>query len=86
VQRVRYPGFGTVVSFEMVDAAAADRVCGAVRIIRHATSLGGVESTMERRSAVRGQEHLPAGLIRLSVGCEDVDDLWSDLGAALERA
>jgi cystathionine gamma-synthase len=84
VQRVRYPGFGTVVSFEMVDAAAADRVCGAVRIIRHATSLGGVETTMERRSAVRGQEHLPAGLIRLSVGCEDVDDLWSDLAAAFK--
>jgi cystathionine gamma-synthase len=39
---------------------------------------------MERRSAVRGQEHLPPGLIRLSVGCEDVDDLWSDLAAAFK--
>src|SRR5207302_8875101 len=41
VGRVRYPGFGTIVSFELSDAAAADRACGATRIIRHATSLGG---------------------------------------------
>ena len=86
VTRVRYPGFGTVVSFELKDAAAADRACRAVRIVRHATSLGGVETSMERRSAHPGQEHIPAGLIRLSVGCEDVEDLWSDLDAALAAA
>jgi cystathionine gamma-synthase len=40
---------------------------------------------MERRSVQAGQEHLPAGLIRLSVGCEDLEDLWSDLARALER-
>jgi cystathionine gamma-synthase len=76
--------FGAVLAFEVVGgAAAADRVCAATEIIRHATSLGGVESTMERRSAVPGQEHLPAGLIRLSVGCEDGGDLWQDLDRAL---
>ena len=83
VGRVRYPGFGTIVSFELADAAAADRACCATRIIRHATSLGGVETCMERRSAHPGQEHIPPGLIRLSIGCEDVEDLWSDLDAAL---
>ena len=83
VVRVRYPGFGTIVSFELNDAAAADRACRAARVIRHATSLGGVETSMERRSAHPGQEHIPAGLIRLSVGCEDLEDLWSDLDAAL---
>jgi cystathionine gamma-synthase len=83
VVRVRYPGFGTIVSFELKDAAAADRVCLATRIVRHATSLGGIETSMERRSAHPGQEHIPAGLIRLSVGCEHLDDLWSDLDAAL---
>jgi cystathionine gamma-synthase len=83
VQRVRYPGFGAIVSFELADAAAADRACDATRIIRHATSLGGVETTMERRNAHPGQEHIPAGLIRLSVGCEDADDLWRDLHRAL---
>jgi cystathionine gamma-synthase len=85
VARVRYPGFGTIVSFELADAVAADRACRATQIIRHATSLGGVETCMERRSAHPGQEHIPPGLIRLSVGCEDLDDLWADLGAALDR-
>jgi cystathionine gamma-synthase len=83
VSRVRYPGFGTIVSFELNDAAAADRACRATRIIRHATSLGGVESSMERRGAHPGQEQIPAGLIRLSVGCEELEDLWKDLAAAL---
>ena len=83
VTRVRYPGFGTIVSFELVDAAAADRACRATRIIRHATSLGGVETCMERRAVHPGQEHIPPGLIRLSTGCEDLDDLWQDLQTAL---
>jgi cystathionine gamma-synthase len=83
VRRVRYPGFGTIVSFELADAAAADRACDATRIIRHATSLGGVETCMERRSAHPGQEHIPQGLIRLSTGCEALEDLWTDLDGAL---
>jgi cystathionine gamma-synthase len=84
VGRVRYPGFGAIVSFELADADAADRACHAVRVVRHATSLGGVETTMERRSAHPGQEHIPAGLIRMSVGCEDVEDVWTDLQTALD--
>lgn len=83
VRQVRYPGFGTMVSFELADGDAADRACRATRIIRHATSLGGVETSMERRSAHPGQEHIPPGLIRLSTGCEALDDLWRDLDAAL---
>jgi cystathionine gamma-synthase len=86
VTRVRYPGFGTIVSFELADGAAADRACQATRIVRHATSLGGVETCMERRSVHPGQEHIPPGLIRLSVGCEDLEDVWADLGAALDSA
>ncbi|MGY1846714.1 MULTISPECIES: trans-sulfuration enzyme family protein [unclassified Blastococcus] len=100
VGRVRYPGlpgdphhdraahqmrgFGTVLSFELADAGAADAVCAALRVISHATSLGGVESTIERRAKLPGQEHVPAGLLRLSVGCEHVEDLWDDLTAALD--
>jgi cystathionine gamma-synthase len=53
------------------------------QIVRHATSHGGMETTMQGRAAHPGQEPIPAGLIRLSVGCEDVDDLWGDLEAAL---
>lgn len=77
-------GFGAVVSFDVHGGAeTADAVCRSVRIIRHATSLGGVESTIERRAAIPGQAHLPPGLLRLSVGCEHPDDLWRDLEHAL---
>jgi cystathionine gamma-synthase len=79
-------GFGAVVSFDVRGGAEpADAVCRALEIIRHATSLGGVESTIERRAAIPGQTHLPPGLLRLSVGCEHPDDLWRDLEQALRR-
>ncbi len=77
-------GFGSMLSFDVVGGGpAAEAVCAGVELISHATSLGGVESTMERRAGLAGQEHLPPGLIRLSVGIEDVEDLWADLEAAL---
>ncbi len=80
-------GFGTMISFDLRgDARMADAVCHHVRLIRHATSLGGVESTMERRAAIPGQEHLPPTLLRLSVGIENVDDLWNDLDTAIKIA
>jgi cystathionine gamma-synthase len=77
-------GFGAVVSFDVKGGAErADAVCRSVRIVRHATSLGGVESTIERRAAIPGQTHLPPGLLRLSVGIEHPDDVWRDLEEAL---
>jgi cystathionine gamma-synthase len=80
-------GFGTIISFDVEGGAvAADAVCRNVRLIRHATSLGAVESTIERRAKVPGQEHLPPSLLRLSVGVEHADDLWADLQAALALA
>lgn len=80
-------GFGSLISFDVKGgAAAADAACQAVRLIRHATSLGAVESTMERRAAIPGQEHLPPALLRLSVGIENVEDLWNDLETALRAA
>ena len=79
-------GFGAVLAFETRDAGTADAVCAHVRVIAHATSVGGVESTIERRAKLPGQEHVPVGLLRLSVGCEHLEDLWADLAAALEAA
>ena len=77
-------GFGTIISFDVRgDAAAADGVCSRLRLIQHATSLGAVESTLERRAAIPGQLHLPPSLLRLSVGIEHVEDLWVDLDGAL---
>ncbi len=78
-------GFGSIVTFDVAGGGdGADRLCSQVRLIRHATSLGGVESTIERRSVIPGQNHLPPGLVRMSVGIEDVDDLWTDLDRALD--
>jgi cystathionine gamma-synthase len=80
-------GFGTIISFDLHGGAdSADAVCSNVRLIRHATSLGAVESTIERRAAIPGQEHLPPSLLRLSVGIEDAEDLWADLDSALRAA
>ncbi|MEO0494148.1 MAG: PLP-dependent transferase [Actinomycetota bacterium] len=83
VDTVRYPGFGAMVSFDVADAPSADRVCEALHVIRHATSLGGVESLIERRS--RYSDTVPAGLLRFSVGCEATEDLWADLRQALDQ-
>lgn len=80
-------GFGSIISFDLRGGAEfADAVCRSVQIIRHATSLGAVESTMERRAAIAGQGHLPPSLLRLSVGIEDADDLWDDLDTAIHAA
>ncbi len=84
VAKAQLDGFGTMISFDLAGGAGpADEVCQRVRLIRHATSLGSVESTMERRAAVPGQEHLPASLLRLSVGIESYSDLRADLEQAL---
>jgi cystathionine gamma-synthase len=86
IARQQLHGFGAIISFDVVGGAdAADRVCSTVRLIRHATSLGGVESTIERRARLAGQTHLPPALLRLSVGIENVEDLWRDLQQALAR-
>ncbi len=85
VERVFYPGSGAVISFQLKDGdQGADRLCAEVRLIVNATSLGGVETSLERRSGHgAGSEHLPAGLVRMSVGIEAVDDIWRDLHSAL---
>lgn len=85
--RRQLKGFGTIISFDIREGAeAADAVCARLRLIQHATSLGAVESTIERRASVPGQEHLPPSLLRLSVGIEGVEDLWADLDRALRVA
>jgi len=79
-------GFGTIISFDVRgDARTADAVCAGLQLIQHATSLGAVESTIERRASIPGQEHLPPTLLRLSVGIESVEDLWTDLDRALRN-
>ena len=58
-----------------------------VRLVTHATSLGGVETLVERRRRwPEERPDVPETLIRLSVGIEDVEDLWADLDQALTRS
>ena len=85
ITKVRYPGFGAVISFEIDgNAENAEKVCESSRLITHATSLGGVESLWERRRRWAGENpSVPEQLIRLSVGCEHVDDIWQDIEQAL---
>jgi cystathionine gamma-synthase len=87
VHEVRYPGFGGMISIVLADAEAADRLTASTSLWVHATSLGGVESTFERRRRWRSEPTtIPEGLVRLSVGIEDVEDLWDDLASALATA
>jgi cystathionine gamma-synthase len=85
VDRVRYPGFGAIIAIEVAGGAeAADKVTHATQLWVHATSLGGVESSLERRRRWAGEPlTVPESLIRLSVGIENVEDLWRDLDQAL---
>ncbi|MCC3302578.1 trans-sulfuration enzyme family protein [Arthrobacter sp. zg-Y895] len=80
-------GFGSVLCIEVTGgAAAAEKVAETVELWLPATSLGGVESLIERRRRQPGEPHtVPEGLLRLSVGIENVDDLWRDLERALTR-
>jgi cystathionine gamma-synthase len=79
VETVRYPGFGGLLSFDVADPRKVET---SLRVITNATSLGGAESLLESRRRWEG-ERVPAGLLRLSVGLEDPDELWADLEQAL---
>jgi cystathionine gamma-synthase len=101
VQRVRFPGlpsdpghdlarrtmsgFGSLISIDLPDAKTAEAFVEGCSLWVLATSLGGVESTFERRRRWQGEHHsVPEGLVRMSVGIEHVEDLWTDLAQALD--
>ena len=87
-------GFSGIVSFEVKRGLAeARRVLGRLKIFKIAESLGGVESLAELPAVMthasipkeeRKRSGLDDGLIRLSVGVEDIDDLIFDLKSALK--
>lgn len=86
ISEVRYPGFGAIVAVVLGQGAmAADLLTHKTKLWVHATSLGGVESTFERRRRWKTEAAtIPDALVRMSVGIEDVEDLWQDLSTALE--
>jgi cystathionine gamma-synthase len=86
ISEVRYPGFGAIVAIVLAQGEmAADLLTRKTSLWVHATSLGGVESTFERRRRWKTEAAtIPEALVRMSVGIEDVDDLWDDLRTALD--
>jgi cystathionine gamma-synthase len=101
VQRVRFPGlpndpghdiarrtmsgFGSLISIDLPEAKTAEAFIDGCSLWVLATSLGGVESTFERRRRWQGERRsVPEGLVRMSVGIEHLEDLWTDLAQALD--
>lgn len=98
VSGVRYPGltddpahtiaaeqmdhFGPIIGFELKDKAAADGFLAACKLIASATSFGGLHTTAERRARWGGDD-IPEGFVRLSVGCENAEDIIEDIAQAL---
>ena len=77
-------GYGGLLSFVVKGGAgAALKAAGRLELFHRATSLGGVESLVEHRHTIEPHTGIPEGLLRLSVGIEDVEDLGADLGQAL---
>jgi len=85
ISKVRYPGSGSIIAIEV--NGDADSVCRATKLWTYATSLGGVESLLERRRRwSKESPSVPENLIRLSLGIEHPEDLWADLDQALDHA
>jgi cystathionine gamma-lyase len=99
VAGVRYPGlpsdpahelarrqmerFGSVVAFELPGRPQAERFLASAELVTEATSFGGIHTTAERRGRWGG-DSVPDGFIRLSVGCEDREDLIADFTRAID--
>jgi len=71
-------------SIEVGSRERALAVAGKLELFVRATSLGGTESLVEHRASVEPPDSpVPPDLLRISVGLEDVEDLWADLAQAL---
>ena len=77
-------GFAALISIDLGTAERATALCESTKLWIHSTSLGGVESLLERRRRWAKESPLvPDSLVRLAVGIEYAEDLWSDLDQAL---
>jgi len=93
-QRRQASGFGALISFDLGGRDAADRLLSSVRLCSLGESLGGIETLISHPAtmthagytqAERDELGIGDGLVRISVGCEDADDLIADLRQALDR-
>lgn len=94
VAKVMLDGFGGMMAIELSGGGkAADRFLRRLRLIQHATSLGGVDSLVSEpryssharlSSEERARIGIPDGFLRLSIGIEDADDIIADIEQALK--
>ena len=85
IARRQMDAFGSVVSFDLETRPRAEAFLRSLRLVREATSFGGVHSTAERR-ARWGGDAISEGFIRFSVGCEAPADLLADVMSGLGAA
>jgi cystathionine gamma-lyase/cystathionine beta-lyase/cystathionine gamma-lyase/homocysteine desulfhydrase len=92
VQKRQATGFGALISFDLGSRAAADRLLRHVKLCSLGESLGGIETLISHPATMthagysqpeRDALGIGDGLVRISVGCEDAEDLLADLGAGL---
>ncbi|TIU32182.1 MAG: cystathionine gamma-lyase, partial [Mesorhizobium sp.] len=81
--RAQMERFGFLISFELASEETAEAFIDNCALIESATSFGGVHSSAERRSK-RG-DAVPPGFVRLSIGCEPVEELWQAIEASLDK-
>jgi cystathionine gamma-lyase len=74
--------FGMILGILLSDRNSAEKFINSCRVIRPTTSFGGVHTSAERRA--RWGDKVPEGFVRLSVGCEPLEQLWKDMKAALD--
>jgi cystathionine beta-lyase/cystathionine gamma-synthase len=93
VHRRQASGYGSMISFELGSLESAQRFLPRLRLCSLGESLGGVETLISHPATMthagytqpeRDALGITNGLVRISVGCEDADDLLADLGQALE--
>ena len=93
LQRRQASGFGSMITFDLGGLEAARRLLEGVRLCALAESLGGIETLISHPATMTHAGYTQAerdalgisdGLVRISVGCEDAEDLLADLGRALE--
>jgi cystathionine gamma-lyase len=99
VQQVKFPGlpdhpahavaksqmlrFGMILGIVLSDKNSAEKFINTCKVIRPTTSFGGVHTSAERRA--RWGDNVPEGFVRLSVGCEPLEQLWSEMKVALDN-
>lgn len=86
--KAQMDGFGSILAIEVAGGAGrAEKMLEALVLWTPATSLGGVESLAERRRRHPSEPlSVPENLIRLSVGIENIEDLWTDMASALDAS